>query len=114
MAATTEYTYDVFVSYSQTDQDWVHDKLLPEFDKAGVRYIDQLEFVLGRPKLIEIERAVRESRWTLLILTQSYLDSSWSQFDSILAGSYGLDTATWRTIPAIRATCELPMRLEAL
>ena len=54
MAATTEYTYDVFISYSQADQDWVHDQLLPEFDKAGVRYIDQLEFVLGRPKLIEI------------------------------------------------------------
>jgi WD40 repeat protein len=108
------YAYDVFISYCQADQDWVRDELLPRFESAGIRWIAQLEFVLGRPELLEIERAIKQSRWTLLILTQSYFDDGWEEFAEILSGSYGRNTRRWRTIPAIKGRCELPERLEML
>jgi hypothetical protein len=109
-----EYSYYVFISYSRADQEWVRSELLPRLKKTRISYIDQLNFELGRPKLDEIERAIRESRRSLLILTPSYLEDTWRQFDSILAGSYGLDVGEWRAIPAIKDKCDLPARLRAL
>jgi hypothetical protein len=73
MTETAEYRYDVFISHSHADQTWVRDELLPRLEAAGISYIDQLQFELGRPKLEEIERAITESRRTLLILTPRYL-----------------------------------------
>ncbi len=114
MSEQTEYVYDVFISYSQTDQPWVLNELLPMLEQVGIRYIEQFQFELGRPKLDEIERAIKESRRTLLVLTPSYLKDTWGQFDSILVGSYGLDLGRWPAIPAIKEPCELPARLRAL
>jgi len=114
MTKTADYKYDVFVSYSHADQAWVEGELLPRLETSGIRYIDQLQFELGHPKLDEIERAVVESRKSLLIISLAYLDSSWGQFDSILASSYGLDIGEWPAIPVMIQPCELPKRLKVL
>ena len=108
------YTYDVFISYSDDDRNWVDLELLPRLEREGVRFIDPSQFEPGRPRLIEIERATQESRRTLLILTPAYLRDAWQQFDSILVGSRDLETGKWRVIPAIIRPCELPARLHAL
>jgi predicted nucleotide-binding protein len=114
MTEAAEYRYDVFISYSHADQTWVRDELLPRLEAAGISYIDQLQFELGRPTLDEIERAIKESHRTLLILTPSYLEDTWRQFDSILVGSYGLDIGKWPAIPVIVRPCDLPKRLSVL
>ena len=111
---SSEYAYDAFVSYSDADREWVEIELLPRLERAGIRYIDPFQFELGRPRLAEIERAVQESRRTLLILTPNYVQDAWQQFDSILAGSRDLDAGKWRVIPIIIRPCELPARLQAL
>jgi hypothetical protein len=114
MAEQSEYLYDLFVSYSQADEAWVRGELLPRLERAPFRYIDQLQFELGRPRLDEIERAITTSRRTLLVLSRAYLESNWRMYDSILVGSYGLEMGEWRAIPVIVEPCELPNRLRAL
>ncbi len=114
MTETAEYRYDVFISYSRADQAWVEGELLPRLEAAGIRYFEQLRFELGRSKLEEIERAIVQSRRTLLILSPAYLTSDWRQFDSILVSSYGLDIGEWPAIPVIVEQCELPSRLQVL
>lgn len=114
MSEQAKSVYDVFISYSPADQGWVTNELLPKLEHVGIRYTEQLLFELGRPKLDEIERAIKESHRTLLVLTPNYLEDTWGQFDSILVGSYGLDTSSWKTIPVITKACDLPARLRAL
>lgn len=114
MNGQVEYAYDVFLSYGQQDRDWVRDELCRRLDAAGVDYFDQPQFVLGRPKVQEVERAVSESRWTLLILSPSYLADGWGLFDRVLATHYGVEKGEWRAIPLIKEPCELPPSLGGL
>jgi hypothetical protein len=114
MSLQTEYRYDVFVSYSQKDQDWVQSDLLPRLEQASIKYIEPETFNPGLPKVDELERAIVESRRTLLILTPRYLEDTWRSFDTTLVSSYGIDTGRWLAIPAVKDKCDLPRRLSAL
>ena len=76
MSEQAEYTYDVFISYSHADQEWVRRELPPRLERAGLEVIiDYRDFEPGAPLTTEMERAVLESRKTVLVLTPSYLDS---------------------------------------
>ena len=37
MSEQTQYTYDVFISYSHVQQEWVRGQLLPQLEKAGLK-----------------------------------------------------------------------------
>ena len=65
--ALQDQNFDVFVSYSHKDKDWVRNWLLPKLKKAGVSYcIDDDHFDIGVAALINMERAVEQSRKALL------------------------------------------------
>ena len=82
---TNDFIYDVFISYSSKDQEWVRGELLRELETQGLRVcIDFRDFELGAPSVTEMERAVEQSRKTLLILTQHYLASAWTEFETLL------------------------------
>ena len=57
---------------------------------------------------------MQQSRFTLLIVSQAWLDSEWQQFDDLLSTTFGVQTRTWRAIPLIMEECELPARLNML
>lgn len=106
------FVYDVFLSYSPQDYPWVREKLLPRLKRANVRLIDETGFTIGAP--IIQERAVQQSRYTVLVISPAWLDSSWQAFDELLTSSFGMETRTWRAIPLLIAPCELPPRLRML
>ena len=114
MTEQTEYTYDLFVSYADADRPWVEGYLLDALTQAGVRFHSEAAFALGVPRLLEFERAVQESRRTLLVLSPATLADGFNQFTDLLAQSYGLETATWPVIPLILQPVELPPRLAML
>lgn len=114
MAEGAEYTYDLFISYTEADRAWVEGYLLDALTQAGVRVQSEAAFALGAPRLLEFERAVQESRRTLLILSPAYLAEDFTQFAELLAQSYGLETGTWSVIPLILHPVELPPRLSML
>src|SRR5215475_266283 len=86
MSETTEYQYDVFISYSHCDRAWVEDELLPRLEKADLKVcIDYRDFKYGLAIQINMEEAAKNSRHTIAVLTQNWVDSEWSQFEALIA-----------------------------
>ena len=113
---TTELSeYDVFVSYSNYDKDWVENWLLPKFKKADVRFfVGSQDFELGAPRVTEIERAIRASRRTLLIITPEYLNSTWTQYESLIVQTRDLAASQRKILPIILKSCALPVGIDSL
>ena len=110
-----EFRYDAFISYSHKDSAWVRDTLLPRLEGEGLRVcIDFRDFEPGAPSLTEMERAVLQSRKTLLVLTPQYLASEWAEFENILASTLDPAARRRRVIPLLLKPCELPLRIRAL
>jgi hypothetical protein len=65
-----EFAFDVFLSYSSKDKEWVRGGLLTRIEQAGLKaFIDFRDFTRGAPSIKEMERGVVECRKTLLVLT---------------------------------------------
>ena len=108
------FDYDVFISYSDENATWVEGYLLDAFEAADIRYIEETAFKLGVPRLLEFERAIKTSKYTLLVLSPSYLAENFTQFVDVLVQSYGIESATWPVIPFLLEPCEIPQRLAML
>lgn len=114
-ATPPEPTYDVFISYSHTDQVWVWDWLIPRLKAAGLAVCtDRESFALGVPSLINMENAVAASRHTLLVLTPAYLASEWTMYEQLLTQTHDPSGLRQRTIPVLRQPGSLPMRIAML
>ena len=81
-----QYSYDVFVTHADADLAWVKGYLLPALGLPEERVMTPRRFVPGASALAEFERAVRDSSYTILVLTPAYLASEWPQFAGELAG----------------------------
>ncbi len=88
---------DVFINYRLHDEGWVRSWRLPKRKAAGVSAVDFHNFEPGAPRVDETERAVLESRKTLLILTPDYFTGEWEEFGSILTQT--LDPAVLHLTP---------------
>ena len=111
----SEPTYDVFISYSHTDQAWVWEWLIPRLKAAGLAVCtDRESFEIGAPSLINMENAVAASRHTLLVLTPAYLASEWTMYEQILTQTQDPVGLRRRTLPVLRETCDLPPRIAML
>ena len=59
----TAQKYDVFISYSSKDREWVRGELLQRIEKAGLRaFIDFRDFTRGAVSIKEMERGIIECR----------------------------------------------------
>ncbi|XP_062579626.1 interleukin-1 receptor accessory protein-like 1-B [Saccostrea cucullata] len=77
-----ELEYDVFISYSSEDEDWVKDELLGNLEKAGYRvYIDFKDFVPGMAIAENVLDAVYKSRKTIIVMSKNFLKSMWGQYE---------------------------------
>jgi len=115
MAKQAEYQYDVFISYSHEDKAWVWNELLPTLEAAGLKVcIDERDFEVGTPSLVNMERAVEGSRHTLLVLTPAWVNSQWTEFESLLVGTSDPAGRRRRLIPLLLKPCTLPARIAML
>jgi len=109
------YTYDVFISYSHADQEWVRGELLPRLEEAGLKVIiDHRDFEVGVPILVNIERAVDNGRHTLIVLTPAWIESQWTDFESLLAGTADPAGRRRKLIPLMYKPCHPPARIAML
>ena len=115
MAERAEYQYDVFISYSHADQSWVWDELLPRLEGSGLRVcIDDRDFEIGVPSLINMERAVDNSHHTLTVLTPAWVESEWAEFESLLVGTSDPAGRKRRLLPLMLCPCQPPSRIAIL
>jgi hypothetical protein len=113
--AEDQFDYDVFISYSSKDKEWVRGELLQALEDRGLRAIvDFRDFRPGAPSIKEIERAVLTSRRTLLILSPAYLASQWTEFENLLLQMLEPSNQSLRLIPLLKVKCDLPPRLRML
>ncbi|XP_063698996.1 toll-like receptor Tollo [Culicoides brevitarsis] len=89
-----EYLYDVFVSYSEQNRDWVLDHLLPNIEQRdGINVcLHERDFKVGLTILENIISCIDQSRTILLVISQSFVSSNWCQFELHLAQHRLLET----------------------
>ncbi len=84
-------------------------------ERAEVGCNSESAFTLGVPRILEFERAIRQSRYTLLVISEAYLADGLTRFTDILAQSYGEQVGTWPVIPlTLKEGLQLPPRLKML
>jgi hypothetical protein len=112
---TSEYSYDVFVSYSHRDKQWVSGELLPKLEASGLHVcIDYRDFEAGAPIIEEIDRVINRSRKTLVILTKDYLESDWTNLESCLVQTNDPAHRKRKLIPLLKGYCKLPRLIKFL
>jgi len=115
MTEQAEYTYDVFISYSHSDKEWVWGELLPRLEQAGQRVcIDDRDFEIGVPCMVNMERAVKNSCHTLIVMTPAWVESEWTDFESLMAGVIDPAGRRGRLLPLMLRPCEPPLRITTL
>jgi len=106
---------DAFISYSPRDSAWVRELLVPTLKNAGVTvWFDAQDFEPGAPRLTEIERAVLNSRKTLIVLSPAYLAGEWGEFENILSQSLDPAARQRRVLPLLLQPCDMPPRMGML
>jgi DNA-binding XRE family transcriptional regulator len=110
-----DFTYDVFVSYTPEDEEWVRGELLPRLEAHGLHTcVDFRDFRPGATRLGEIEHAALESRKTLIVLSPAYLANEWVEAGNTMVQSLDPASRRQRLIPLLKESCELPLRLDYL
>ena len=72
---SSDYDYDVFISYRHKDRLWVEETLLPRLRSWGVIYCVDFEmFSGGIPFEQEMNRLIQRSRQTVVVLTGSWFE----------------------------------------
>lgn len=107
--------YDVFISYAAADRAWVWEWLVPRLKDAGLQVCtDRETFDVGVPLVVNQERAIQQSRHTLLIITPAWTESAWADLEAVMTQT--LDPASWRSrmIPLLVEPCTPPLRIAML
>ncbi|MGL5508066.1 MAG: caspase family protein [Microcoleaceae cyanobacterium] len=114
--STDSYEYDVFISYEDqgTDKSWVRKTVLPYLESKGLKVNLDIRFPLGPTKIIKMENAVQKSRYTLIILSPTYLKNSFTNFENLMAQHLGLEQSKNRLIPLLREPCNPRLGLRIL
>jgi GTPase SAR1 family protein len=110
-----QFLYDVFISYSRADRAWVRGWLLPRLQTAGLSVcIDDRDFGIGVPSIINMEAAVIQSRHTLLVLTPAWVASEWTALEALLTLAVDPIGRQQRLLPLLLKPCQPPLRIAYL
>ena len=109
---TGDSQYDVFVSYRwiEPDQSWVRDHLVPALEQAGLRVcLDVRDFRPGVDALLEMDRALRQSRRAVCVLSPEYFHARrHTNFEALWLRRADPAAAESRLIPFVLRPTELP------
>lgn len=108
--ATGPLRYDVFVSYRHdpVDRAFVLD-LVSSLERDGYRVaIDERDFPANASFLLEMERCVRESRFTVAVISPRYLESGNTQEEAIICKVLDMNDRQRRLIPMVIEAASMP------
>jgi DNA-binding NtrC family response regulator len=107
------YHHDAFLSYRRddpADSAWVEEVMVPRLEQLGLRIcLEHRDFRLAQPRIRELERAVAHSRYTVAVLTPSYLEGGFEDLQALLSQHQSWETRVARFIPVMRRTCRPPL-----
>ncbi|XP_018415598.1 PREDICTED: toll-like receptor 13 [Nanorana parkeri] len=83
------YEYDVFVSYNAHNELWVTENLLPCLEQTGPPFfrvcIHNRDFEVGKDIVENIMDSIYSSRWTVCVISRTYLLSNWCSLEMRMA-----------------------------
>ena len=102
--------YDVFLSYRHDGADMAFARrLLDALEADGYRVaIDERDFPAHASFLLEMERCVRQSRFTVAVISARYLSSDNCQEEAIICKVLDMGDRTRRLIPLIIEPVSMP------
>jgi len=109
------FAYDAFIIHAAADETFVQGYLLCALRLASERVLVPKTLVLGRFIRSEIERGVRSSRVTIVVLSSAYITDHWAVFGEQIAAYASLAKDVHGVLlPLLREDCELPVHIRAL
>ena len=106
----TTCRYDVFISYRHGDADesFALD-LLKKLEAAGYKVaLDQRDFAPHEPFLKEMERCIKESRFTLAVVSPRYRQSGNCEEEALITTVLDMSERRRRLIPLVIEKVEMP------
>lgn len=108
--------FDAFLSYrhGNPDEEFTRD-LRRRLQEAGFKVaFDRTDFFPACTFLEEMERCVKNSRYTVVVISPRYFDSGNTQEEAIITQVLAMDERRQRVIPLIFETADLPTWLYSI
>ena len=102
------YTYDVFISYSHRNKQWVDTTLVPLLQKNNLKVLTDDEFVVGISAVENMSNAVKQSKRTLIVLSPEWVQSQWTAYEGFLTTYVDPSGKEQRIIPVMIESCTPP------
>jgi WD40 repeat protein len=114
-AADATPSFDLFVLHAGPDGAFVRGRLLPALGltEASPRVMLPSKYEGGRPVLMELERAIRTSRFTLLVVSRASRAGGWTEIGRLLAATLA-ESGEYRLIPLLLDDGPLELELRYL
>lgn len=115
-SANARIIYDAFLSYRHVEPDRAYaEELVRLLEAQGLRAaIDVRDFAPNAHFLAEMERCIKESRFTLCVITSRYVDSDHTNEEAVIAKTLDLAQRTRRVVPLVYERVTLPVWLHGL
>jgi hypothetical protein len=114
-SAGSQFQYDVFISYSHKDKNWVTNEFLPELEKAGLQVIiDDRDFSIGKPSIQNMVEAIERVRHIIAVLTPNWVASDWTGFEGYLVMTADPIGKQKRLLPLMLEPCKPPPHIAFL
>lgn len=109
--ARTALRYDAFISYRHGGSDGEFARnLVEELEAAGYRLaIDERDFRAEQSFLQEMERCIRESRFTLALISARFLESGNTEEEALITKILDMGERKRRLVPLILQRVEMPV-----
>ncbi len=106
--------YDIFISYSHHQFDWVHNSLVPKLENHGFNVLIDSKFVAGKFGIAQIEDGVLYCKHVIAVLTPEYIVSEWATLENTMAQTLDPAARNRKLIPILLKDTELPPRFKMI
>lgn len=111
----SSYDYDIFLSYSHKDADWVRNILLKELEERGFKVaIDFRDIKGGKFTIDAIEEFVEKSKHVIAVFSPDYVQSEWGTLENVLARTLDPAQRNRKLIPVLYRDTKLSLSIRAI